>query len=223
MTGASRGTNVSVGVAVGREASLIERGDAIGNGVSVGVGVGVSGTGVAVAVGVEVGEGDSVGVGGIGVGVSVEGGGVGDGLGTSSVGGGDSNPLQAGSKTIIVTARVASKALFIITGFNPPLFFKWFSNGDHPMGIAGVRPASDQGQPFVYGGRDPLGILAAHLFGHTFFFQNILLHNSVAIDLLPHIKVHFIARLQIDHIAENLSFDVVVSGDDHVVLLAWIG
>ncbi len=91
------------------------------------------------------------------------------------------------------------------------------------MGVTGVRPTGDQGQPLIGEVTDPFTILTLLLSGDVFVREDKLLLHRIPVRHLPHVEDDLVTRLKVNYVAEHLAFDVVMPGDDGVADVARIG
>lgn len=95
-------------------------------------------------------------------------------------------------------------------------------NDDDPVGIPGplIGPAGYQGQPFVSGRHDPLGVLLTHFQWHARFLQDVLLCDVVDVGYAARVQCNLVAWLEVYYVAEDLALDVVVPRQDDILIVA---
>ena len=91
------------------------------------------------------------------------------------------------------------------------------------MGVIGVRPTGDQGQPLIGKGTDPSTILALLLGGDVFVGEDKLLLHHILVRHFPHVEDDLVTGFQVNYVTENLASDVVMAGDDGVADVTRIG
>ena len=94
---------------------------------------------------------------------------------------------------------------------------------DDTVGVIGVRPTGDQSQPLVGEGTDPSTILALLLSGDVFVGEDQPFFHLVPVGHLSHVEDDLVTGFKVNYVAEHLTFDVVMSGDDGVADVASVG
>ena len=84
------------------------------------------------------------------------------------------------------------------------------------MGVAGCRPAGDEGQTLVIGGQDPASIIQPH--GECFetFRHQHGEHHMIFENLIAGIDFDQIAFMDIDEVLEDFTVDIVMTIQDGV-------
>jgi hypothetical protein len=100
---------------------------------------------------------------------------------------------------------------------------KRLGDKDDTVGVVGIRPTGDQGQPLIGKVTDPFTILALLLSGDVFVREDKLFFHRIPVRYLSHIEDDLVIGFKVNDVAKHLAFDVVMPGDDSVADVARIG
>ena len=104
-----------------------------------------------------------------------------------------------------------------------PIIKKRLGDDDDTVGVIGVRPTGDQGQPLIGEVTDPFAILTLLLSGDVFVREDKFLLHCISVWPLYYVEDDLVTGFKVNHIAEHFPFDVVMAGEDGVADVAGIG